>query len=381
MIYLCSLKIMEQTSSNGLKKTFFSKKKGALFLISGPCSAESREQMMNTALAVSKSSIDLIRAGIWKPRTRPGSFEGVGSIGLPWLKEAGLAAGLPVAVEVAKPAHVEECLKTGIDVLWIGARTSVNPFLVQEIADALKGTDIPVMIKNPVNPDLELWIGAIERIAKAGSTNLAAIHRGFSTYEKIMYRNNPKWEIPVELKRRLPEIPVFCDPSHICGNTTWLASVSQTAIDLDFDGLMLESHINPLSALSDRNQQLNPEELGLLLQNLVYRRPSIDDKNILNNIESLRNKIDYIDNNLLEILAARMEVARSIGEYKKQANTTILQRMRWEEIVQSRIEMGSEKKLSENFIFQLFEIIHQEAIHQQSGIMNNKEDLAKKRPQ
>jgi len=374
MIYLCSTIIMEQSAAIDKNKPFFSRKKGDFFLVSGPCSVESHQQIMDTALGISKSKVDLIRGGIWKPRTRPGAFEGIGSIGLPWLKEAGITTGIPVAIEVAKAAHIEECLKIGIDVIWIGARTTVNPFLVQEIADAIQGTGIPVMIKNPVNPDLELWIGAIERIAKAGTQDIAAIHRGFSSYEKLMYRNNPKWEIPVELKRRLPDIPIICDPSHICGNTNWISNVCQTAIDLNFDGLMIESHMNPSCALSDQKQQLTPDQLFSLLQNLIYRRPSIDDKNILNHIEVLRDKIDQFDSDLLDILAKRMEAARSIGNYKKAINTTILQRMRWEEILQSRTEIGSEKKLSENFIFQLFEMIHQEAIHQQSSIMNQKSD-------
>lgn len=366
---------MEDSSFSNVKRAFFSKKKGDIFIISGPCSAESPEQLLETCLQLSKLNIDLIRAGIWKPRTRPGSFEGFGSVALEWLKNAGNACALPVAVEVAKPSHVEECLRAGIDVLWIGARTTVNPFLVQEIADALKGTKVKIMVKNPVNPDLDLWIGAIERIEKSGISDIAAIHRGFSTYEKTMYRNKPRWEIPVELKRRMPDIPLICDPSHICGNTTWISAISQTAIDLSFDGLMIESHIHPESALSDKSQQLTPSALKNILENLIYRRPDIEDKNLLSGIESLRDKIDGIDKELIEILSKRMNTARKIGEYKLKGNATILQRVRWDEIIKSRIETGSEKNLSEHFIFQLFEIIHQEAINQQSDIMNKKNDL------
>ncbi|MFH1005034.1 MAG: chorismate mutase [Bacteroidota bacterium] len=341
-------------------------------IIAGPCSAETEEQILGTARQIaSLKNVSIFRAGIWKPRTRPGSFEGVGSIGLEWLKKAKAETELRTTVEVATAKHVYEALKYGIDFLWIGARTIVNPFSVQEIADSLRGVNIPVMIKNPINPDLELWIGAIERLQKAGITQLAAIHRGFSTYDKSQYRNKPMWEIPIELKRRMPDIPMICDPSHICGKTNLLLNVSQTAIDLDYQGLMIETHCNPAFALSDAKQQITVTELKELLKKIIIRVSFVEDKKFIGMLEGLRDKIDELDNDIVTILANRMEISRTIGQCKKQNNITILQRNRWNEIVQDRIKQGMEKHLTSDFVMKLFEIIHQESIHHQSLVMKD----------
>ncbi|MBI4945113.1 MAG: bifunctional 3-deoxy-7-phosphoheptulonate synthase/chorismate mutase type II [Bacteroidetes bacterium] len=339
-------------------------------IIAGPCSAETEEQVLSTAKQIaSLKKASIFRAGIWKPRTRPGSFEGVGSAGLEWLKKVKAETGLLTAVEVANVKHVSEALKSGVDVLWIGARTTVNPFSMQEIADSLQGVNIPVMVKNPINADLDLWIGALERLQKAGIAHLAAVHRGFSSYGKSQYRNKPMWEIPIELKRRMPDIPMICDPSHICGKTELLLNVSQTAMDLDYQGLMIETHFNPASALSDAKQQVTPAELGQLLKEIVIRTSSTKDKKFLSTLEDLRDKIDEIDNNLITILANRMEMARAIGACKKQNGVTILQNSRWNEIVQGRAKQGMEKQLTSGFMIKLFEIIHQESIHHQKQIM------------
>ncbi len=340
------------------------------FIISGPCGVESEEQIHATAKALSKLNVHVLRGGIWKPRTRPDSFQGIGTEGLRWLKNAGVENNLPVMVEVASPKHVEEALQTGIDVLWIGARTSVNPFLVQEIADALKGVDIPVMVKNPINPELELWIGAIERVYKAGIRCIAAIHRGFSTYEKTKYRNVPNWQIPIELKRRFPDLPLICDPSHISGQREMIQSVSQTALDLNYDGLMIESHIHPAKALSDAQQQLSPAAMGELLQSLIIRQPSTDDVIFMNLLEELRDKIDQQDADILNMISERMKLARKIGQYKKENNMTILQVERWNEILTTRLQFGMNKDLTNNFIVKLYELIHDESIHQQTRVMN-----------
>lgn len=338
-------------------------------IISGPCSAETEEQVMQTALGLADKGIDILRAGVWKPRTRPNTFEGMGREALPWLKAAGAAIGKPVAVEVANKEHVFECLKAGIDILWLGARTTVNPFAVQEIADAIRGVDIPVVIKNPINPDLSLWMGAIERINLAGITKVAALHRGFSSYEKSKYRNQPKWEIPIELRRLHPELPIFCDPSHICGNRELLASVSQKALDLDFDGLMLESHINPEKAWSDASQQVTPERLGEIVSGLVVRHQQTPSE-LSNKLEELRSNIDRIDNYLLELLSERMDIAKNIGQYKRENDVTVLQTNRWAEIVRDRVERGLSKELTETFVKDMFEAIHQESIRKQESIMN-----------
>ncbi len=338
-------------------------------IISGPCSAETEEQLMQTALGLADKGIDILRAGIWKPRTRPNTFEGMGREALPWLKAAGEAIGKPIAVEVANKEHVFECLKAGVDILWLGARTTVNPFAVQEIADAVRGVDIPVVIKNPINPDLSLWMGAIERINLAGITKIAALHRGFSSYEKSKYRNQPKWEIPIELKRLQPGLPIFCDPSHICGGRDLLESVSQKALDLDFDGLMLESHINPDKAWSDAAQQVTPERLGEIVSNLVVRHQQTPSE-LSNKLEELRSNIDRIDNYLLELLSERMDIAKNIGQYKRDNDVTVLQTSRWDEIVRDRVERGVSKELTETFVKEMFEAIHQESIRKQESIMN-----------
>lgn len=344
-------------------------------IISGPCSAESESQVMQTAMALKKlGRVHVLRAGIWKPRTRPSAFEGIGSAALAWVRAAGKATGLPTAIEVASSRHVEEALKAGIDILWVGARSSANPFAVQDIADTLRGTDTPVLVKNPINPDIELWIGALERINRAGITKLGAIHRGFSTFERTQYRNKPDWEIPIEMKRRIPGLPIICDPSHICGRTDLLQAVSQTAMDLNFDGLMIESHVRPKEALSDAKQQLTPEETGILLSHLVFRKETIDDVLTRTQLEELRERIDKIDHDVLDIMAERMSVAEQIGAYKKQNNITILQTSRWDEIVHTRLEEGQSKNLTKEFVMKLFEIIHQESIGHQSKVMNEPEN-------
>lgn len=340
-------------------------------IISGPCSAESEEQVMETARRLADKGIDVLRAGIWKPRTRPGSFEGLGRIALPWLKKAGQEIGKPIAVEVATREHVFDCLKAGVDILWIGARTTANPFSVQEIADALEGVDIPVIVKNPVNPDLQLWIGALERINRAGITRIGALHRGFSAYDKSKYRNKPMWEFPIELRRLFNELPIFCDPSHICGNRDLLLSVAQKAMDLDFDGLMLESHRDPDKAWSDASQQVTPERLGEIVSHLVIREAQPDIA--ANKLDEMRSKIDRIDNYIMEILSERMDVAKQIGEFKRDNNITILQSGRWDEIVKDRVAKGIKKDLTEDFILHLFEAIHQESIRHQTKVMNEDE--------
>ncbi len=345
-------------------------------IISGPCGAETRDQVLETARLLSQKNVQLFRAGVWKPRTRPDTFEGAGEQALSWLQEVKQQYNFPVTIEVAQPRHIEVALKAGIDCLWIGARTTVNPFLVQQLADALKGVDVPVMIKNPVNPDLDLWIGAIERIHNSGINRISAIHRGFSSYENSTYRNKPNWEIPIELRRRLPGIQLICDPSHICGNTFMLQYVSQFALDLQYDGLMLESHVNPKTALSDAAQQLTPEELGQLLNKLVLRNPTTDNVVELSRLEDLRDQIDELDDEILHSLAERMAIARTIGQYKYRNNITILQPERWEEIIRTRTANGESQQLTREFILKLYGIIHEESIHQQTQQMN-KENKSK----
>jgi chorismate mutase len=342
------------------------------FLISGPCSAETEEQVIETARQlVQVKQVSIFRAGIWKPRTRPDSFEGVGIDGLKWLRNVKQETGLLVCTEVANQKHVYEALKYGIDMLWIGARTSVNPFTVQEISDALNGVDVMVMVKNPVNPDIELWIGAIERIARAGITRLGAIHRGFSTFEKTTYRNQPNWQLPIELRRRIPDLPIICDPSHIAGSREFLHEISQKAMDLNFDGLMLESHIDPDNALSDAAQQITPDELKELLSRLILRNPVASDPKLLDVLGELRQQIDIFDEHLLDLLEKRMKVAETIGQYKKENNITILQAHRWDEIVKRVMNKGQAKGLSAEMIDSVFKAIHQESINHQMRIMNN----------
>ena len=346
--------------------------KGRPFLISGPCSAETEEQVMQTAKQLAGlNQIVVFRAGIWKPRTRPNSFEGVGQEGLKWLRNVRQETGLLVGTEVANEKHVYEALKYGIDVLWIGARTSVNPFAVQEISDALNGVDVIVLVKNPINPDLELWIGAIERIARAGITRIGAIHRGFSAYEKTIYRNQPNWQLPIELRRRIPDIPLICDPSHIAGSRQYIFEISQKAMDLNFDGLMIESHIDPSKALSDAAQQLTPNDLRELLSRLIYRNPNPSDPRLLDVLGELRQQIDVYDEHLLDLMEKRMKVAETIGQYKKENNITILQSTRWEEIINKVMVKGMAKGLSPEMIDTIFKAIHQESINHQMKVMND----------
>ena len=350
--------------------------KGRPFLISGPCSAETEEQVMETARQLAKiKQVSLFRAGIWKPRTRPNSFEGIGIPALKWLRNVKQETGLLVGTEVANEKHVYEALKYGIDMLWIGARTSVNPFTVQEIADALNGVDVMVLVKNPINPDIELWVGAIERVARAGIKRIGAIHRGFSSYEKTTYRNQPNWQLPIELRRRIPDLPIFCDPSHIAGAREYLHEISQKALDLNFDGLMLESHINPEKALSDAAQQVTPDELNELLSRLILRNPSTNDPRLLDVLGELRQQIDLFDDHLIDLIERRMQVAEKIGEYKKDNNITILQSARWDEIVRRVMIKGKSKGLSEELIDTIFKAIHQESINHQMRIMNNGVDI------
>lgn len=344
--------------------------KGRPFVIAGPCGAETRDQVMDVARELAASGkVNLFRAGVWKPRTRPGVFEGAGEEALEWLKEMKQETGLAFTVEVATPAHTEAAMNAGADALWIGARTTVNPFLVQEIAHSLHGIDIPVLIKNPVNPDINLWLGAIERFSNSGLSKLAAIHRGFSSYENSSYRNKPTWEIPIELKRRLPQLPLICDPSHICGTTEPLGYISQFALDLNFDGLMLESHPDPHNAWSDPDQQVRPVELIRLLDGLVSRELRFSDVVALSKLEDLRDQIDEIDDEIIRKLAHRMSVARLIGEYKHQNNVTILQPERWNEIIQTRTAMGTGEKLTEEFLQRLYNLIHEESIVHQTMVM------------
>lgn len=339
-------------------------------LIAGPCSVETEEQVMTIAQGLGDANLSMLRGGIWKPRTRPNSFEGVGEVGLPWLKAAGEAIGVPTTTEVAKGIHVEQSLKAGIDVLWIGARTTVNPFAVQEIADALKGVDIPVMVKNPVNPDVDLWMGAIERIATSGVKDIAAIHRGFSSFGQKVYRNTPMWELPIELKVRMPEVKIICDPSHICGRRDLLAAVSQKSYDLDMDGLMIETHHTPDEAWSDAAQQITPSVFKELIAGLIIRKPEMGDLGGSQSLESLRSKIDQIDGELLELLSTRMKTAIEIGAFKKDNDITILQLDRWKEIHDARKAIGEKLGLSDAFLEVMLNAIHKESINQQNKIMN-----------
>lgn len=344
-------------------------------LISGPCSAETEEQTVQTCIGVAQSGANMLRAGIWKPRTRPNSFEGVGEVGLPWLALASKLTGLPACTEVANGEHVEMALKHGIQVLWIGARTTVNPFAVQEIADALKGVDIPVLIKNPVNPDIELWIGALERLQAVGIDKLAAVHRGFSVYGLKEYRNAPLWEFPIELRRRLPELPIINDPSHICGRRDIIAGVAQTALELGFDGLMIESHINPDTAWSDAKQQITPSALGELMKKLECRYEHSDNALFLTKLTSLREQIDALDAELIEVISRRMEVAREIGLDKKANGVAIFQPERWNEMLKSRKAHLIQAGLSEKFAEELLTAIHKESIFQQTEEMKKADTI------
>ena len=339
-------------------------------IVAGPCSAESEEQVMETAIKLKGIGINLYRAGVWKPRTRPGSFEGMGSKALPWLRKVKREVGMKVAIEVAHPSHIFEALKYDIDIFWIGARTTVNPFLVQNLADAMRGLDNPVFVKNPVNPDLNLWIGALERLNRAGIKKLAALHRGFSYFGPNRYRNVPQWEIPIELRRRFPKLPILTDPSHICGRRDLLQEVSQEAMDLNFTGLFIESHTNPDVALSDKEQQLTPDDLKKMLDKLVIRKAVVEDEKLLNTLKLLRKQIDLLDDELMDVLGKRMRISEKIGHYKKENNITIFQNVRWNEIVGKRLVQGHEKNMSEEFVDKVFRAIHQESIKKQNKIMN-----------
>lgn len=342
---------------------------GRPFIISGPCSAESREQVMQTAKQLAKSGIvSVFRAGLWKPRTRPDAFEGVGEKGLVWLQEVKKTTGLFTAVEVATPHHVEAAIIKDVDILWIGARTTVNPFSVQEIAEVVKGYDIPVLVKNPVNPDLKLWIGALERINKAGIKKMIAVHRGFTSYESSPYRNAPIWEIPIELMRLCPDLPVICDPSHITGNSMLLEGICQKALDLEMEGLMIETHINPRKALSDAEQQITPAELVQLVSKLVIRSQTTDNAEFRNKLQELRSEIDTLDAEMIHLLSKRMNIVEKIGEYKRENNITILQIQRWNNIVRDSIELGEKLGLSSEFLIRLLRVIHEESIIKQTQI-------------
>ena len=336
------------------------------FVIAGPCSAETEEQVITTAKQLAGKGCHMFRGGVWKPRTKPGGFEGHGEKALPWMKRVKEETAMLVATEVATPEHVELALKYGIDILWIGARTSANPFAMQLLADSLKGVDVPVLVKNPVNPDLELWIGALERINGAGITRLAAVHRGFSSYEKKLYRNAPMWQIPIELHRRIPALPIFCDPSHIGGRRDLIAPLCQQAMDLGFDGLLVESHCSPDDAWSDAAQQVTPDILDYILSMLVIRE-KVD---LGEDLASLRKKIDEVDNDLIELLARRMRISRKMGEYKKEKGMTIVQPKRYTEILDKRGAQGSLLGIAPECVKNIFEHIHEESVRQQIEIIN-----------
>ncbi|WP_028298891.1 chorismate mutase [Olivibacter sitiensis] len=342
-------------------------------VISGPCSAETEEQLVSTAhLLAATGKVSVLRAGIWKPRTRPGEFEGIGSIGLKWLQRAKEETGLPTATEVATAKHVEEALAAGVDILWIGARSTANPFTVQEIADALQGVDVPVLVKNPVNPDLSLWIGALERINRAGIKKLGAIHRGFSSYEKTAFRNEPMWDVAIQLKTVAPELPIINDPSHICGNRELIPYVMQKAVDLDMQGFIVESHIDPSVAWTDAKQQLTPAALAEIIDKLSLRKAASSDPLFEDKLAELRKKIDVLDNQIIKQISDRMKIAEEIGEYKKSNSVTILQVSRWDEIVQQRVKLATALSLDEDFTKKLLELIHNESIRRQNEIMNAK---------
>lgn len=341
-------------------------------IISGPCSAETEEQVLATAQRLAATEkIDMLRAGIWKPRTRPGTFEGVGTKGLAWLQQAKKLTGLPTTVEVATGKQVEDALHFDVDVLWIGARTTVNPFSIQEVADALRGTNVPVLIKNPINPDLELWTGAVERVAKVGVKEIGLIHRGFSSYGNTEYRNAPMWHLAIEMKRRNPDLLMINDPSHICGRRDILLEVAQKAIDLDYDGLMIESHIDPDNAWSDAKQQVTPEKLSELLSSIVWKKEDVASEEFHQALERLRQQINHLDDELMQILSQRMKVSEKIGLYKKENSITILQTNRWNEILDRAVKKGEKLGLSKEFITKYFDAVHMESINHQTKVINS----------
>ncbi|MGN6439956.1 MAG: chorismate mutase [Agriterribacter sp.] len=361
-----------QAVDNNMKAVVLEKLTKKPLIISGPCSAETETQVLETAQRLAKTGkVDMLRAGIWKPRTRPGSFEGIGAKGLPWLQQAKKLTGLPTTVEVATGKQVEDALHFEVDMLWIGARTTVNPFSVQEVADALRGADVPVLIKNPINPDLELWTGAVERVAKAGIQKIGLIHRGFSAYGNTEYRNAPMWHLAIEMKRRNPEMIMINDPSHICGRRDILMDVAQKAIDLDFDGLMIESHIDPDNAWSDAKQQVTPEKLAEMLDAIVWRKEDVNSEAYHAALEKLRQQINHLDDEMMQILSQRMKLAEKIGQYKKENDITILQTSRWNEILERAFVKGEKIGLSKEFITKYFDAIHMESINHQNKIMNS----------
>lgn len=354
---------------DGLKKPF---------IMAGPCSAETEDQLFQTAKAVHELGVPIIRAGVWKPRTRPNNFEGIGIEALRWIQNIKKELNVKFAIEVANPHHVFEAIKHGVDILWIGARSTVNPFTVQEIADALKGLDIPVFIKNPVNPDLSLWMGAIERISNAGITRIGAIHRGFSSHQQSKYRNVPMWQIALELKSKLPELPMLGDPSHIAGKREMIYDISQRALDLDYDGLIIESHRDPDNAWSDARQQISPAQLHEVLTKLKIRKPTSEDQDFINHLEELRDQIDHIDREIFEAMAARMRVVEKIGYYKKSNNVTVFQVNRWKEISENRRKWAESLNLRTEFMDELFKLIHDASIRRQTAIINEgNQDQAK----
>ena len=339
-------------------------------IIAGPCSAETEEQLLETSQRIKDAGINIIRAGIWKPRTRPNNFEGIGEEALRWIQNVKKATGLKFAVEVATPKHVYEAIKHNIDILWVGARSTTNPFTVQEIAEALRGADVPVLVKNPINPDLALWLGAIERISNVGVTKIGAIHRGFSSFKQTKYRNLPMWQIPLELKRQLGNIPLICDPSHICGSRDYIFEVSQNAMDLDYDGLIIETHRDPENAWSDAAQQITPEVLSAMLKNIKFRKPTSKDKDFITILGELREQIDHVDKELFEIIAQRMDIVEKMGLYKKKNDVTVFQKDRWQQLSESRTKWAEDLGLNTEFMWDLFKLIHDASIKRQESIMN-----------
>ena len=338
-------------------------------VIAGPCSAETEEQVLKIAHSLKNTDVSFFRAGIWKPRPRPGMFEGVGALGLQWLQRVKEETGLKTATEVANKDHVKLALDHDIDMLWIGARSTVSPFIIQEIADELEGTDKIILVKNPVNPDLPLWIGALERLQRAGIEKLGVIHRGFSTYEKTKYRNIPEWQLVIELQNKYPNLPIICDPSHITGKRDLIFDVSQTALDLNFDGLMIETHCNPDAAWSDAAQQVTPKRLVEIMNDLRIRKTSTSEEDYVSQLGNLRSRIDIIDEQLLDLLKKRMDIADEIGGLKKTNNVAILQNTRWHEILGKMILEGEQRNLSEEFVIQVFKAIHQESINRQERVV------------
>ncbi len=343
-------------------------------IIAGPCSAETEEQLLETTRSIKAIGINVIRAGIWKPRTRPNNFEGVGEEALRWIQHVKKETGVKFAIEVATPKHVYEAIKHNIDIIWIGARSTTNPFTVQEIAEAMRGAETPVFVKNPINPDLALWLGAIERISNVGVTKIGAIHRGFSSFKQTRYRNLPVWQIPLELKRKLGNIPLLCDPSHIGGNRDFIFDLSQIAMDLDYDGLIIETHRDPENAWSDAAQQVTPEMLDSILKNIKYRYPTSKDKDFITVLTELRDEVDHVDRELFEIIAQRMEIVEKMGLYKKHNNVTVFQKNRWQEMSETRSKWARELGLDQDFMWDLFKLIHDASIRRQEFIMNNPYD-------